>query len=132
MNQQKFCTIAYTYSAYIQRLLHKTSSFARRNQERILLRLVFGRLNAHSYRRCWKGDRCEPIHFCAHVIKNPSSILPCKRAGFKWNTLYYVQDIAYKSIKCIYKHKRDDNANFEVKSDKFNVYRICILVTVSS
>jgi peptidoglycan/LPS O-acetylase OafA/YrhL len=40
-----------------------------REQERILFRLVFGTLNAHSYRRRWKWDPCESIHSCARVIK---------------------------------------------------------------
>lgn len=52
-------------------------------QERILFWLVFARLNAHFYRRCWKWDPCESLHFCAHVImlrytlnKTVTSVVP--------------------------------------------------------
>jgi hypothetical protein len=66
----------------------KTVQLALRNQERILFRLVFVDLSAHSYRRCWKWDPYESIHFCTRVIKIPSLISPCKRASFKWHILY--------------------------------------------
>jgi len=60
-------------------------------QERILFWLVFGRLNAHFYRRCWKWDPCESLHFCAHVImlrytlnKTVTSLVPY--CALCWNT----------------------------------------------
>jgi hypothetical protein len=71
----------------IQSVSLKIGPLAWGNQEIALFRLVFGRPNAHSYKRCWKWDPCESIHFCVRVIKTPSLISPCKRAGFKWNTL---------------------------------------------
>jgi hypothetical protein len=63
----------------------KTGPLARRNQESILFRLVFGRINERSYRRCWKLDPCGSIHICARVIKNPFLTSLCRHTGFKWN-----------------------------------------------
>jgi hypothetical protein len=57
------------YIIYIQGVPFKSGPLARRNQERILFRLVFGILNAHSYRRCSKLYPFESIHFCERVIK---------------------------------------------------------------
>lgn len=44
----------------------KTGLLVWRKQERILFHLVSDSLNAHSFRRCWKWDPCESIHFCTH------------------------------------------------------------------
>jgi hypothetical protein len=53
---------------YLTRCSSKNKSACRRNQERILFRLVFGTLNAHSYTRCSNSQPCESVHFCARVI----------------------------------------------------------------
>ena len=52
---------------YIQNVALNTGPLGRRQQTRILLRLVFGSINVH-LKRCWKWNFCESIDFCAPVV----------------------------------------------------------------
>lgn len=47
---------------------HKIGRLAQRNQENVSFLSVFGRLNSHSYRRCWNWDPCESVQCCARGI----------------------------------------------------------------
>jgi hypothetical protein len=47
------------YATFIQDIPFKTGLAVERNQTMVLSLLVFGRLDAHSYRMCWKLDFCE-------------------------------------------------------------------------
>jgi hypothetical protein len=81
------------FISIIQGVPLKTGTLARRNQERILPRLVFGRLNGHF---SWKWDRCVSIHLCARYQKSfPDFAVQAGR--FKSNTLYL------PSYSCVYK-----------------------------
>lgn len=79
---------------YIQNVALNTGPLERRQQTRILFRLVFGSINVHS-KRCWKYDSCGWTDFCVRV-----EICKYTLSKSDYNRLNSTFNVLHSGTKC--------------------------------